>query len=222
LKPRLERALRNLGIRGDIVKTMHRVMSGAGSEPDGAGFALYSNQLTDPVVGRLIERGLHDGLKGTAYAIIDGIDGRTHDLGFSDLEMTGDAKLGAAVETRAFDDANGRKRLSLATRSDLAIEAQISAAGVTWLNRQLLAKDSVLSSGGFSAEVRATTDRRIDHLVEQDLARREGPRIVFTREIGLSLSKTPKLRNRREERKGLRRRLAGQRPQDPLWLACRS
>ena len=34
-----------------------------------------------------------------------------------------------------------RKRLSLATRSDLSIEAQVTAPGATWLDRQLLARD---------------------------------------------------------------------------------
>ena len=141
LKPGLEPALRDLAIRGDIIKTMHRAMSGAGSEPDVARFALHGDQPAEAVLGRLVERGLHDELKGTAYAVIDGVDGRTHHLVFSDLEMTGDAKPGAIVESRAYDDAAGRKRLSLATRSDLTIEAQISAAGATWLDRQLLAKE---------------------------------------------------------------------------------
>ena len=183
LKPGLEPALRDLAIRGDIIKTMHRAMSGAGSEPDVARFALHGDQPAEPVLGRLVERGLHDELKGTAYAVIDGVDGRTHHLVFSDLEMTGDAKPGAIVESRAYDDAAGRKRLSLATRSDLAIEAQISAAGATWLDRQLLAKESALSSGGFGAEVREAMDRRIDHLVEQDLARRQGQRVIFARDL---------------------------------------
>ena len=142
LKPGLEPALRDLGIRGDIIKTMHRAMSAAGREPDVAGFALHGDEASEPVLGRLVERGLHDELKGTAYAIIEGVDGRTHHLVFSDLEMTGDAKPGAIVETRAYDDAGGRKRLSLATRSDLTIEAQVSAPGATWLDRQLLAKES--------------------------------------------------------------------------------
>ena len=183
LKPGLEPALRDLGIRGDIIKTMHRAMSGAGSEPDVARFALHGDQLAEPVLGRLVERGLHDELKGTAYVVIDGVDGRTHHLVFSDLEMTGDAKSGAIVESRAYDDAAGSKRLSLATRSDLAIEAQISAAGATWLDRQLLAKESALSSGGFGAELRQAMDRRIDHLVEQDLARRQGQRVIFARDL---------------------------------------
>ena len=183
LKPGLEPALRDLAIRGDILKTMHRAMSAAGSEPDVARFALQGDQPAEPVLGRLVERGLHDELKGTAYVVIDGVDGRTHHLVFSDLEMTGDAKPGAIVELRAYDDAAGRKRLSLATRSDLAIEAQISAAGATWLDRQLLAKESALASGGFGAEVREAMDRQIDHLAEQDLARRQGERVIFARNL---------------------------------------
>jgi hypothetical protein len=183
IRPGLEAALRDLGIRGDIIKTMHRAVSAADREADLAGFALHGDEASEPVLGRLVERGLHDELKGTAYAIIEGVDGRTHHLVFSDLEMTGDAKPGAIVETRAYDDSRGRKRQSLATRSDLAIEAQVSAPGATWIDRQLLAKDSALSGGGFGADVREAMDRRIDHLVEQDLARRQGQRVVFARDL---------------------------------------
>jgi Protein of unknown function (DUF3363) len=183
LKPGIEPALRDLGIRGDIIKTMHRALSASDREPDVAGFALHSDRPADPVLGRLVERGLHDELKGTAYTIIEGVDGRLHHLVFSNLEVTGDAKPGAVVEARAYDDANGRKHLSLATRSDLTIEAQVSSCGATWLDRQLLAKESALSSGGFSAEVRDAMARRIDHLVEQNLARRQGQLVIFARDL---------------------------------------
>jgi hypothetical protein len=183
LAPETEDTLRTTGERGDIIKTMHRAMSGAEREPDVAGFALHGDQPAEPVLGRLLERGLHDELKGTAYAIIDGVDGRTHHLVFSDLEMTGDAKPGAIVETRAYDDAGGRKRLSLVTRSDLTVEAQVLAPGATWLDRQLLAKESALSNSSFGAEVRDAVVRRIEHLVEQDLARRQGQRVVFARDL---------------------------------------
>ena len=141
LKPGIEPALRDLGIRGDVIKTMHRAMTDVGREPDVTCFALHSDDADEPVLGQLVERGLHDELKGTAYAIIDGVDGRTHHLVFSDLEMRGDAKPGAIVKTRAYDDAGGRKRLSLATRAELAIEAQASAPGATRIDRQLLAKE---------------------------------------------------------------------------------
>jgi type IV secretory pathway VirD2 relaxase len=183
LKPGIEPALRDIGIRGDIIKTMHRAMSGADREPDIAGFAIHGDALADPVLGRLVQRGLDDELKGSAYAIVEGVDGRTHHLRFSDLELTGDARPGAIVETRAYEDANGRQRLSLATRSDLTIEAQISAPGATWIDRQLLAKDPALSGGGFGAEVREAMDRRIDHLARNGMAERQGQRVVFARDL---------------------------------------
>jgi type IV secretory pathway VirD2 relaxase len=183
LKPGLEPALRDLGIRGDIIKTMHRAMTEAGREPDVTGFALHGERPADPVLGRLVGRGLDDELKGTAYAIVEGVDGRTHHLRFYDLEVTGDAKPGAIVETRAWEDASGRSRLSLATRSDISIQAQVTASGATWLDRQLLAKEPATSGGGFGAEVREAMDRRVDHLVEEGLAQRQGQRIVFARDL---------------------------------------
>jgi type IV secretory pathway VirD2 relaxase len=183
LKPGLDRTLRQLGIRGDLIKTMHQAMTAGGHDPDVSTFALHGEDPSDPVLGRLVKRGLDDELKETAYAIIAGVDGRTHHLKFSDLEMTGDASAGAIVEARAYDDANGRRHLSLATRSDLSIEAQAAASGATWLDRQLLAKDSPLSGGGFGAEVRAAMEARVDHLAEEGLARRQGQRVVFARDL---------------------------------------
>jgi type IV secretory pathway VirD2 relaxase len=184
LKPGLEPALRDLGLRGDIIKTMHRVMTGAGREPDVAGFALHGDDPSDPVLGRLVERGLHDELKGSAYAIVEGIDGRTHHLQFADLEFAGDAAPGAIVEARAYEDTQGRKRLSLATRSDLTLQQQISAPGATWLDRQLLSREPAMTgSGGFGIEVREAMDRRAEHLAGEGLARRQGLRVLFARNL---------------------------------------
>jgi type IV secretory pathway VirD2 relaxase len=183
LKPSLERTLRELSIRGDIIKTMHRAMSGAGRAPDVAAFALHADAPAESVIGRLVARGLHDELQGTAYAVIDGIDGRAHHLRFSHLEMTGDAKEGAIVETRHYDDEKGRKRLALAVRSDLTIEAQIKARGATWLDRQLLARDPAIANTGFGGEVQAAMNARIDRLSEDGLARRQGQRTLFARDL---------------------------------------
>jgi type IV secretory pathway VirD2 relaxase len=184
LKPGLEPTLRDLGLRGDIIKTMHRVVTGVGREPDVAGFALHGDDPSDPVLGRLVERGLHDELKGSAYAIVEGVDGRTHHLQFADLEFAGDAAPGAIVEARAYEDAQGRKRLSLATRSDLTLQQQISAPGATWLDRQLLAREPAMTgSGDFGIEVRDAMDRRAEHLTGEGFARRQGQRVLFAQNL---------------------------------------
>ena len=187
LKPGLEQTLRDLSIRGDIIKTMHRAMTNAGHEPDVTGFALHGDAPAEPVLGRLVARGLHDELNGLAYAVIEGIDGRTHHLRFSDLEMTGDAPPGAIVETRAYDDPKGRKRLALAVRSDLTVEAQATAPGATWIDRQLLTRDPPIANAGFGAEVHDAKAARVDHLVEEGLARRQGQRVIFARDLFATL-----------------------------------
>ena len=189
LKPGIEGTLRDLSVRGDIIKTMHRAITGAGREPDLTGFALHGDQAVDPVQGRLVGRGLHDELRGTAYAVIDGVDGRTHHLVFSHPDLTGDARPGAVVEMRAYEDGQGRKRSSLATRSDLMIEAQVTAPGATWIDRQLLAKELALSGNGFGAEVRQVMDRRIEHLAGEGFARRQGQRVIFARDLLNTLRK---------------------------------
>jgi len=183
LKPGLEETLRDLSVRGDIIKTMHRAMSGGEREPDVSHFALHGADPGDPVLGRLVARGLHDELKGSAFAIVEGVDGRTHHLLLVDLDLTSDAAPGAIVEARAYDDANGSKRLSLAVRSDLTLQQQIAAPGATWLDRQLLAREPVLAGGGFGADVREAMDQRVEYLTGEGLARRQGQRVIFARDL---------------------------------------
>jgi type IV secretory pathway VirD2 relaxase len=189
LKPRLEETLRELSVRGDIIKTMHRAMSAGGGDPDVARFALHGETPGDPVLGRLVARGLHDELKGSAFSIVEGIDGRTHHLQFPDIELTGDAALGAIVEARAYEDVNGRKRLSLAVRSDLSLQQQTAAPGATWLDRQLLAREPAVTGSGFGTEVRDAMDRRVEHLAGEGLARRQGQRVIFARALLETLRK---------------------------------
>jgi type IV secretory pathway VirD2 relaxase len=183
LQPGLEPTLRDLSIRGDIIKTLHRAM-GRGDRPvDLSGFALHGAAPVDPVIGRLVERGLHDELEGTAYAVIAGTDGRTHHVRFDDMDMTGDAKPGAIVEVRAWQDDKGQARLSLATRSDLTLAQQVSASGATWLDRQLLAREPVVTGGGFGQDIREAMQVRVQHLAAEGLARRQGQRFVFAKDL---------------------------------------
>ena len=60
----------------------------------------------------------------------------------------------------------------------------MAAQGATWLDRQLVAKEPIaLSEGGFGAEVREAMSARVDHHVEEGLARRQGQRVVFARDL---------------------------------------
>jgi len=184
IRPEAENVLRELGERGDIIKRMHRALTERGIERGSASYVLAGESLDVPVVGRLLERGLDDELKGTAYAVVDGVDGRTHHIKLPHLDATGDSPPGSIVELRAYEDAKGDRRVALAVRSDLDIHAQVNATGATWLDRQAVAREPVaLSEGGFGAEVQQALGHRAEHLIDKGLAERQGGRVVFARRL---------------------------------------
>ncbi|MFG1389167.1 relaxase/mobilization nuclease domain-containing protein [Xanthobacter versatilis] len=179
-----EVTLRALGERGDIIKRMHRALTAQGIERGTASYVLSGEHLDAPIIGRLVDRGLDDELKGTAYAVVDGVDGRTHHIRLPDLDAAGDGAPGSIVELRRFEDAHGQQRVALAVRSDLDIERQVTAAGATWLDRRALTREPAsLSDNGFGGEVRDAMDRRAAHLMAEGLAERQGQRIVFARDL---------------------------------------
>ena len=175
IDPEAETTLRQLSERGDIIKTMHREMRAQGLRFDASALAIHDGEGDGPIVGRLVARGLDDELAGSAFAIVDGVDGRAHHLRFDDLEWTGDAAAGAIVELRSWEGRDGARRLSLALRSDLPLADQISARGATWLDRQLLAREPVAGSG-FGLELQDAMKARAAFLEGEGLARRQGGR----------------------------------------------
>jgi type IV secretory pathway VirD2 relaxase len=182
LSERAEPTMRALGERSDVIKRIHRGLAEQKIERSVTDFAF--DEGTTTIVGRLVARGLDDELKGTAYAVIDGVDGRAHYIRLVDLNAASDAAPGGIVELRQFKDAASRQRVALAVRSDLDLKAQVSADGATWLDRQLVAREPAsLSSGGFGQEVRDAMNARTEHLAGQGLARRQGQRVLFARDL---------------------------------------
>ncbi|MGV7215369.1 relaxase/mobilization nuclease domain-containing protein [Bradyrhizobium sp. UFLA05-112] len=203
LAPDIEQRLRALGERGDIIKRLHKTLAKEGASRAPSSWALEGERHGEPVIGRLISRGLDDELKGSAFAVVDGIDGRVHHIRFPEIDAAGDGPVGGIVELRRFEDMRGRQRVALAVRSDLNLDQQVASEGATWLDRRLVAREPVdLARGGFGAEVRSALDRRIDALVEQGLARRDGDKVT----LGRNLIGT--LRNREVDNLG--RRLASE------------
>jgi len=184
IKAEAESTLRELGERGDIIKRMHRALTERGIERGSASYVLAGESLDVPVIGRLVERGLDDELRGTAYAVVDGVDGRTHHIRLPHLDATGDSPPGSIVELRAYEDAKGDRRVALAVRSDLDLQHQVSATGATWLDRQSIAREPVaMSDGGFGAEVRDAMRQRAEHLAGEGLAEQQGRRVIFNRNL---------------------------------------
>jgi hypothetical protein len=101
------------------------------------------------IVGRLVARGLDDELAGTAYAVIDGVDGRVHHVRLPDLDAATDAVPGGIVELRRFEDASAGSAFALAAPICRS-RRRSRPPGATWLDRQLLGRHpAALTSNGF-------------------------------------------------------------------------
>lgn len=98
LDPELETTLREMGRRGDIVRTMNHALRVAMQPRAPQDQAIYDPDAPDagPVVGRLVASGLADEHADRRFLIIDGVDGHTHyvDIGSG----VSDARPGAIVQ----------------------------------------------------------------------------------------------------------------------------
>jgi hypothetical protein len=129
LAPDTEQRLRALGERGDIIKRLQKTLAKDGTARAPSSWALEGESHGEPIIGRLIGRGLDDELRGTAFAVVDGIDGRVHHLKLPEIDMASDGSIGSIVELRCLEDARGRQRIALAVRSDLNLDQQVTAEG---------------------------------------------------------------------------------------------
>ena len=181
-----ERSLRDLGLRGDIIKTMHRAFTEQGHDRGIGDYVIETGTAASPIIGRLVDKGLHDELTGEAYAVIDGTDGRAHHVRFRGVEAFDHSPpLGGIVEVRRFGKADERQpTLVLAGRSDIGLAAQVTAPGATWLDHRLVEREPTpLSMGAFGREVRDAMTARAEHLAEEGLGRRQGQRVILQRDL---------------------------------------
>ena len=187
-----ERSLRDLGLRGDIIKTMHRVFTERGQDRGVANYVIDADASSAPIIGRLVDKGLQNELTGEAYVVIDGTDGRAHHVRFRGIEaFEHSPPIGGIVEVRRFGGPQDeRPTLVLANRSDFDLNRQIKAPGATWLDHRLVEREPTpLAMGGFGREVREAMSARAEHLAEEGLARRQGQRAILQRDLLGTLSR---------------------------------
>lgn len=273
LSPELETTLRALGERGDIVKAMNRALADRGVERAASAYAIHDAEQSEPVIGRVIDKGFADELADRMHLVVDGIDGRAHYVEIGDLASIEGIPTGAiveikreTVEARASDRTIARlaaeadgiyrpsghlalaretvrvpnddhagyveahvrrlealRRAGIVQRLDadrwqvpnnliergaaydarrrgrgttvnllslLDLEEQITAPGATWLDRQLVGRNKAeLAETGFGADIRTALDRRTEHLVDEDLAQRRNNRILFARDLLVTLER---------------------------------
>jgi len=79
--PKAEPILRELGERGDIIKTMHRALErdGLAGDRHSSRYVLHREKISERVVGRVLDKGLgSDEIGERVRLVIDGVDGRVH------------------------------------------------------------------------------------------------------------------------------------------------
>lgn len=188
LSPDAEPVLRDMAARGDVIRTMHQAMSKAGFERAAESYTVHDDRgpaTPARIVGRVMDRGLADELKGSAYLVVDGVDGRVHHVGLPDLaELERAPRPGGVVKLRSGPDGSGHMRTSVRTLSDLSLDKQATAQGATWLDRELVSREkTALADTGFGAEAREALAARTEHLVGDGLARRQAMRVVFANDL---------------------------------------
>lgn len=95
-----EPTLREMGERGDIIKTMHRALAdhGLAEERGPAQYATHAKQITERIVGRVLGKGLAgDELDDRLHLVIDGVDGRTHYVETADSSHLAEIRRGHIV-----------------------------------------------------------------------------------------------------------------------------
>lgn len=95
LSDQIEPALRRMGRRGDIIRTMTRAVSDKRRD-----FAIFDSgdQTQNPVIGRVVASGGSDELKNARYLILEAVDGRTWHADIGSREAGSMPPEGAIVE----------------------------------------------------------------------------------------------------------------------------
>jgi type IV secretory pathway VirD2 relaxase len=120
VSPKAEPVLRELGERGDFIKTMHRALEREGLTEDRplAGYVLHREHATERIVGRVLDKGLGgDEMGERVRLVIDGVDGRVHhiemdanrtdDVGRGMIVVAGSARPGPSAADRNIIDVAG-------------------------------------------------------------------------------------------------------------------
>ncbi|EPK3244858.1 DUF3363 domain-containing protein, partial [Pseudomonas aeruginosa] len=94
----MEPALRALGERGDIVRTMQKALGPQGGERDPMSFHIHDGAPETRIFGRVLDKHLTDELGENLTIVVDGIDGRTHHVAGIAPERLEDARIGGVVE----------------------------------------------------------------------------------------------------------------------------
>ena len=168
----IERKLKNLGKRNDIIATMHRAMREAKIDRPAGSFAIFEGEASaTPVIGRVAAVGLTDEINDRHFVVVDGIDGKVR---YSDIGRIRPEALpgkGMIVSLEATEEVAGnRQQTRLRILSYLNLEKLATTEGTTWLDLELASKSPAhIANQGFGTDVKSALRNRLQWLTERGM-----------------------------------------------------
>ncbi|RWR31866.1 DUF3363 domain-containing protein [Sinirhodobacter populi] len=98
LSERMEPTLREMGERGDIVRSMQKALRADGHDRDPMTFHIHDAAPETPITGRVVDKYLTNELGENLTVVIDGIDGRTHHVPGIEPSRLDEARIGSVIE----------------------------------------------------------------------------------------------------------------------------
>lgn len=189
LADRTEQVLRDLGQRGDIMKTMQRVLNDAGIDRGASDYVVFDPAKSNArVTGKIIAMGLSDELRDHHYVVVDGTDGKLHYAEIGRLSKYDPPSKDMVVTLRGHDP--GKQRQSRQVFARMFIESHVpfhelaSADGATWLDKKLLSMNRRdYHDKGFGAEANWALRLRQQWLVREELMMEQNGRLIARRKL---------------------------------------
>lgn len=172
IDPDVERKLKGLGRRNDIIATMHRAMREAKIDRSAGSFAIFDGDASArPVIGRVAAVGLTDEINDRHFIVVDGIDGKVHYADIGRIRPEALPSQGMIVSLEAAEqEAGSRQQIRLRILSYLNLEKLVATDGATWLDRELASKSPMHGSNqGFGTDVKSALRNRLQWLTERGM-----------------------------------------------------
>jgi len=190
LADRTETVLRQLGDRGDIMKTMQRVLKDAGIDRGASDFAVFdAERSTARTTGKIVAMGLSNELQDHHYVVVDGTDGKLHYAEVGRLSRYDPPAKDMVVTIRGADGgqrahAGQQVTAKVFIQSHVPFRDLATADGATWLDRKILSKTQQdFRDKGFGAEVNRAIRMRQRWLMKEGLIAEENGRLVAQRNL---------------------------------------
>ncbi len=187
---RAEQVLRDLGQRGDIMKTMQWVLKDAGIDRGASDYVAFdATNFELKITSKIVGIGLSNELQDHHYVVVDGTDGKLHYAEVGRLSRHDPPSHDVVVTLRGHDPSTQQGHSRKVT-ARMFIESHVpfrelsSADGATWLDKQLVSKDRrELRAKGFGAEANRALRLRQQWLVREELMTAQNGQLVARRKL---------------------------------------